>query len=96
MTSVMFLTWLAVAVITGWVARAVIKSGGHGITADTLLAVSGGGAAVIATAAVGLFPGSGLMTAAVTFAGAGVVIAVQRRFFRAVPDGAHQPPSRRE
>ena len=54
MTLVMFLTWLAVAVVTGRVASAAMKDGGHGMMADTLLALTG----------------------------AGVVIAVQRTFYR--------------
>lgn len=80
----MFVTWIAVALATAGVAAGVMKYGGHGIKADVLLALAGSGLASVATAALDLFPQSGLAaTAVVAFAGAGVAIAVQRRFFHA-------------
>jgi uncharacterized membrane protein YeaQ/YmgE (transglycosylase-associated protein family) len=80
MTFAMFLTWIVVAVVTGFAASAVIKNGGPGVKADILLALAGSGLTCGVAALVGLFPQSSLAAPAlVAFAGAGVAIAVQRR-----------------
>ena len=84
MTLAMFVTWIVVAGVTGWAAGSVMKYGGHGMKADVLLALSGSGLACAVAAGIDLFPQSGLVaTAVVAFAGAGVVIAAQRKFFYA-------------
>ena len=36
-----FMTWIVVAVVTGWAAGIVVKNGGHGTKADVLLAAGG-------------------------------------------------------
>ena len=90
MTLAMFMTWLVVAVATGWVAGAAMKYGGHGMTADIFLALSGSGAAWLLAWAIALFPEPRLVaTAVVAFAGAGVAISAQRKFFYVPLGRAH-------
>jgi hypothetical protein len=86
MTLATFVTWLVVAVVTGGVASAAVKYGGHGIIADVFLALTGGGVAFAIAAGIGLFPGLAA-TALVALSGAGLAIAVQRKFFHAAPFG---------
>ena len=84
MTLTTFVTWIVVAVLTGWAAGIVMKDGGHGIMADVLLAVAGSGLASGIAAGIDLFPQAGLAASAVVaLVGAGAVIAVQRKFFHA-------------
>jgi uncharacterized membrane protein YeaQ/YmgE (transglycosylase-associated protein family) len=82
MTLATFVMWLVIAVVTGWAGGGVMKSGGHGMKADILLALTGSGLAAGVAAAIDLFPESGLAaTAVVAFAGAGAALAVQRKWF---------------
>ena len=88
MTFTAFLTWIAVAVVTGWAASIVLKNGGHGIVADVLLALAGSGlVSVVVVGVVAGFDGvSGFDLAAsgaVALVGAVAAIATQRTFFGA-------------
>jgi len=86
MTFLTFATWIVVALMTAWAASAVMKYGGHGLKADVLLGLTGGGAACGIAFSLGVFPQPGIAaTAVVACVGAGVVIALQRRSFQAPP-----------
>jgi len=84
MNAVMFATWIAVGLLTGWLAGTVMKDGGHGLVRDLVLGVIGSSAATSALTAldgaseVGLFA-----TVFVAFAGAALVIIVQRKIWYA-------------
>ena len=84
MTLATFVTWFVVAVVTGWAASAAVKYGGHGMIADVFLALTGGGVAFAIAAGIGLFPDLAA-TALVALSGAGLAIAIQRKFFHATP-----------
>jgi uncharacterized membrane protein YeaQ/YmgE (transglycosylase-associated protein family) len=87
MTLTTFVTWIAVAVVTGWAAGLVGKAGGHGTKADILLAVAGSGLASSIAAGIDLFPHADLAASAViAFVGAVAAVAAQRRFFYAPRD----------
>ena len=70
MNAVMFSTWIAMGLLTGWLANNVMKDGGHGLVRDLVLGVIGSSAATAALTAldgaseVGLFA-----TTFVAFAG---------------------------
>jgi uncharacterized membrane protein YeaQ/YmgE (transglycosylase-associated protein family) len=83
-TLAMFAAWLVMAAITGWVAAVATKSGSHGMKADIILALIGSGTACGVAGTIDLFPNSGVAaTAVVSIVGAGVALAVQRKFFDA-------------
>ena len=84
MTLLTFATWIVVAVVTAWGARAVMKHGGHGLIADILLGLTGSGAACEIAWSLDLLPEPGIVaTAIVAFVAAGATITLQRRFFSA-------------
>ena len=41
MNAVMFSTWIAMGLLTGWLANIVMKDGGHGLVRDLVLGVIG-------------------------------------------------------
>jgi uncharacterized membrane protein YeaQ/YmgE (transglycosylase-associated protein family) len=91
MTPLTFATWIVVVLVTAWGANAVMKYGGHGLTADVLLGLAGGGSACGIAFGLGMFPQPGIAaTAVVACVGAGVLIALQRRFLY-VPLGKRHP-----
>ncbi len=82
MNAVMFSTWMAVGLLTGWLAGLVMKDGGHGLVRDLVLGVIGSSAAVAAlTALDGASDVGPFATACVAFAGAALVITAQRKFW---------------
>ena len=84
MTFATFATWIVAALLTGLAAGTLWKRGGPGMTPDLLLAVFGSGVACAAAVVIDLFPQPGVAaTAIVALAGAGLTIAIQRRFFEA-------------
>ena len=86
MTLLAFATWIVVALVTAWGASAVMKYGGHGLKADMLLGLTGAGAACGIAFGLDVFPEPGIAaTAVVACVGAGVAIAIQRRFFYVPP-----------
>lgn len=96
MTLLTFVTWIVVAVVTAWGAAGVMKYGGHGLKADILLGLTGSGSACGIAWSIDMFPDPGIAaTAVVAFAGAGAVIAFQRRFFYAPLGKAHTHTGRR-
>lgn len=96
MTFLAFATWIVVAVGTAWGAAAVMKYGGHGLTADVLLGLIGSGSACGIVWGIDMFPELGMAaTALVAFAGAGAAIALQRKFFYAPTGNADAHRGRR-
>ena len=86
MTLLAFVTWVVVAIPTAWGAGMVMKYGGHGLKADVLLGLMGAGTACAIAWSVDMFPEPGIATTAIlAFAGAGAVIALQRKFFYVPP-----------
>ncbi len=82
MTAVMFSTWMAVGLLTGWLAGIVMKDGGHGLVRDLALGVIGSSAAAAAlTTLDGASDVGPFATACVAFAGAALVITAQRKFW---------------
>jgi uncharacterized membrane protein YeaQ/YmgE (transglycosylase-associated protein family) len=80
MSFTMFVTWVLVGGLAGVLAGLVMKRGGHGLKKDITLGLVGsiGGSWILR--AVGLFTGSGLVTAAVlAFIVAVIPIVVQRK-----------------
>ena len=84
MTLQMFLMWVAVGLITGWLAGYILKEGGYGPIGDISLGILG------SSVASGLFlflvsPGAGLIVSVVVaFIGAAAMIFAQHEFW-AVP-----------
>ena len=76
----MFVSWVVVGLLAGWLAGIVMKDGGYGLIGDLVLGVVGsvvGGwifRAVGGSAGVGLFP-----TVLVAFVGAVIVLVAQRK-----------------
>ena len=82
MTLLTFVTWNVVALGTACGAGAVLKYGGHGLKADVLLAIVGSGSVCGIAWSLDILPDPGVAaTAIAAFAGAGALIALQRRFF---------------
>ena len=75
----MFVSWVVVGLLAGWLAGIVMKDGGYGLIGDLVLGVVGSVAggwifrAVGVSAGVGLFP-----TLLVAFVGAVIVLVAQR------------------
>ena len=74
----MFVSWVVVGLLAGWLAGIVMKNGGYGLIGDLLLgvfgSVAGGWIALNVSAGGGLFP-----TVYVAFAGAVIAIVAQRK-----------------
>jgi uncharacterized membrane protein YeaQ/YmgE (transglycosylase-associated protein family) len=84
MNAVVFATWIAVGLLTGWLAGIVMKDGGHGLAQDLVLGVLGSSAAIAALMALDSASDAGLFaTAFVAFAGAALVIIAQRKIWYA-------------
>lgn len=80
----MFVTWIVVGFLTGGLIGFMMKDGGHGAISDVILGLAGSGAASTIVSALGAFSeaGSGAMAIA-AFAGAAVIIALQRTLWPA-------------
>jgi uncharacterized membrane protein YeaQ/YmgE (transglycosylase-associated protein family) len=75
-----FIVGIVVGMVVGGLAEWVAPDGGYGRRADVLLGVVGSGAASVANWIAGATPDAGVIVAAmVGVAGAGVVIAAQRK-----------------
>jgi uncharacterized membrane protein YeaQ/YmgE (transglycosylase-associated protein family) len=81
MSFTMFVTWVFAGLLAGLLAGLVMKRGGYGLQKDIILGLVGGIGASWAFRALGVFPGAGLVAAAmVAFIGAAVLIVAQRKF----------------
>ena len=84
MNAVMFSTWVAVGLLTGWLAGIVMKDASHGLVRDLALGVIGSSAATAALTALDLAADVGpIATAFAAFAGAALLIIAQRKFWHA-------------
>lgn len=81
------LAWLAVGLVTGWLARQVIKSGDYGLVGDMIGGMVGallGGALAMALFGGDYMTGINLTTMALALLGAIILVAN----LRAIPEGS--------
>jgi uncharacterized membrane protein YeaQ/YmgE (transglycosylase-associated protein family) len=80
----MFVTWVLVGLLTGWLVGFVMKDGGYGLISDLMLGLVGSSAASGIFLALGITPERGQFVTAVAvvaFVGAAVVILAQRKMY---------------
>jgi uncharacterized membrane protein YeaQ/YmgE (transglycosylase-associated protein family) len=82
----MFVTWILVGLVTGWLISFLIRSGGHGRTWDVILGLVGSGAASTVAAGLGALSEAGIgAIAVVSFVGAAFMVVVQRKMWPSHP-----------
>ena len=85
MSLVIFVMWVLVGLLAGWLAGFVMKRGGYGLRWDIILGLGGslvGGGIVWA---LGASPEAGMVAVAVVaFAGAAILIVLQRKIWPAI------------
>lgn len=76
----LFVTWIVVGLLTGWLLSFVLKHGGYGRISDAILGLAGSGAASTVAAAFGApsEAGRGAMAGA-AFVGAALITVLQRK-----------------
>jgi uncharacterized membrane protein YeaQ/YmgE (transglycosylase-associated protein family) len=78
----MFVMWVVVGLVAGWLAGFVMKGGGYGLTGDMLLGLVGSIVGSWIFGILGISPGAGLfVTVAVAFLGAAAVLVAQRKLW---------------
>jgi uncharacterized membrane protein YeaQ/YmgE (transglycosylase-associated protein family) len=76
----MFVSWMVVGLLAGWLAGIVMKDGGYGLIGDLGLGLVGSVVGGSIVRALGVFAGVGLFpTVFVAFVGAVIVIVAQRK-----------------
>jgi uncharacterized membrane protein YeaQ/YmgE (transglycosylase-associated protein family) len=76
--------WIVVGLIAGWLAGKVMRGGGYGVLADTVLGMVGGIVGGWIFRVVGIWPGEGIIGAIiVAFIGAGILVWISRLLKRA-------------
>ena len=76
----MFVSWMVVGLLAGWLAGIVMKGGGYGLIGDLVLGTVGSVVMGGIFRALGVSAGGGLFpTAYVAFAGAVIVLVAQRK-----------------
>ena len=76
----MFVSWVVVGLLAGWLAEIVMKDGGYGLIGDLLLGLFGSVAGGWIFWALGVSAGGGLFpTVYVAFAAAVIVLVAQRQ-----------------
>jgi uncharacterized membrane protein YeaQ/YmgE (transglycosylase-associated protein family) len=84
MTLEMFVMWVVVGLMAGWLARIVMKGGGYGLIGDTSLGVVGSIGGSVIFRGLEISPGAGMFVlVVVAFVGAAIAIVVQRKFWYA-------------
>lgn len=84
MNAEMFVTWIAIGLLTGWLARFAMRDGGHGRIWDAVLGFAGSGALTSFASVVGAPSGAGRVgMAVVAFVGAALIIVLQRKIWPA-------------
>jgi uncharacterized membrane protein YeaQ/YmgE (transglycosylase-associated protein family) len=78
----MFVTWIIVGLLTGWLISFVLTDGGYGRTSDAILGLAGSGVASTVASALGApsEAGSGAMAVA-AFVGAALITVLQRKIW---------------
>jgi uncharacterized membrane protein YeaQ/YmgE (transglycosylase-associated protein family) len=80
----LFVMWVVVGLMAGWLARIAMKSGGYGLTRDISLGVVGSIVGSVIFRGLEISPGAGMFElVVVAFVGAAVAIVVQRKFWTA-------------
>jgi uncharacterized membrane protein YeaQ/YmgE (transglycosylase-associated protein family) len=80
----MFVMWVVVGLMAGWLARIVMNGGGYGLIGDISLGVVGSIAGSVIFRGLEISPGAGMFVlVVVAFVGAAIAIVVQRRFWNA-------------
>ncbi len=80
----MFVMWIVVGLVAGWLAGIVMKGGGYGLTGDLVLGLAGSIVGSWIFRALGVAAGAGLFAAVVVaFVGAAIVLVAQRQFWYA-------------
>jgi len=78
----LFVIWVVVGLVAGWLARFVMKSGGHGLKGDLILGLVGSIVGSWLFSVLGFWPGTGLVALViVAFIGAAIAIVVQRKLW---------------
>jgi uncharacterized membrane protein YeaQ/YmgE (transglycosylase-associated protein family) len=76
----LFVSWVVVGLLAGWLAGIVMKGGGYGLVGDLVLGLVGSVVGGWIFRALGVFPGGGFIpTVFVAFVGAVIVIVAQRK-----------------
>ena len=76
----MFVSWVVVGLLAGWLAGIVMKGGGYGLIGDLVLGIAGSVVGGGIFWALGVSAGGGLFpTVFVAFVGAVIVIVAQRK-----------------
>jgi uncharacterized membrane protein YeaQ/YmgE (transglycosylase-associated protein family) len=78
----MFVSWVVVGLLAGWLAGFAIKGGGYGLIGDMVLGLVGSVVGGSIFRALGVSAGGGLVpTVFVAFVGAVIVIVAQRKIW---------------
>ena len=77
----LFVTWIVVGLLTGWLLSFVLKHGGYGRISDAILGLAGSGAASTLASAFGASEAGRGAMAVVAFVGAAVITVFQRKFW---------------
>jgi uncharacterized membrane protein YeaQ/YmgE (transglycosylase-associated protein family) len=80
----LFVMWVVVGLMAGWLASFVMKAGGHGLTGDLILGLLGSIVASVIFRGLEISPGAGLFAlVVVAFIGSAIALVVQRKFWYA-------------
>lgn len=80
----LFVMWIVVGLMAGWLARIIIKGGGYGLIGDSSLGLIGSIAGSVMFRGLEISPGAGMFVlVVVAFVGAVIAIVVQRKFWYA-------------
>ena len=83
MDSGMFVSWLVVGLLAGWLAGLAMKGGGYGLIGDMVLGLVGSVVGGSIFRALGVSAGGGIFpTVFVAFVGAVIVIVAQRKLWQ--------------
>jgi uncharacterized membrane protein YeaQ/YmgE (transglycosylase-associated protein family) len=78
----MFVTWIVVGLLTGWLLGFALKHGGYGRISDAILGLAGSGVASTVASAFGAPPKAGRGAMAVAaFVGAALITVLQRKIW---------------
>jgi len=78
----LFVMWVVVGLVAGWLARFVMMSGGYGLKGDLILGLVGSIVGSWFFSALGFWPGAGLVAlVVVAFIGAAIAIVAQRKLW---------------
>ena len=78
----MFVSWVVVGLLAGWLAGFAMKGGGYGLIGDLVLGLVGGVVGGWTFRVLGVSAGGGILpTVLVAFVGALIVIVAQRKWW---------------